>query len=453
MNLSLQNRVMLSAAIVLLVFLGLTGWVLDRAFRDSAESALQGRLEGQLFGLLGVAEYEPGKGLVIDSDPPEARFSRPGSGLVAQIVDDEETPVWQSQSAIGLPLPPLGPLGVDVSMFQRVSIDGHDWFSYEYGLSWIDSADEEHAYTLRIAEHPDAFTAVVSAFRQTMITWFAVVAVMLLIVQSAILRWGLSPLRRIEQELAEVERGSKERLGEDYPRELQGLAGNLNLLIGNERRHLERYRNTLADLAHSLKTPLAVLRSSVGASTSAEDMQAVVEEQVQGMTEQVEYQLQKAAASGTTSLAQGLDVVPYVDRLVASLTKVYHDKAIKFDLELAGGASFYGESGDLMEVLGNLLDNACKWCKNRVRLHAFPLIADQWREGITIRVEDDGPGIAADDIDDVLQRGRRADSMTPGHGIGLAVVSDIVAAYGGTVEIDKSKLGGAKITLIINYKL
>lgn len=452
MNLSLQNRVVLSAAIVLLVFLGLTGWILDRAFRDSAESALQGRLEGQLYGLLGIAEYVPGKGLQIEGEPPEARFSRPGSGLIAQIIDGSETMLWQSPSSIGLSLPSLPTLDVDVTSFGKMRIDNTEWFSYEYGLSWIDDDDQEHAFTIRVAEHSARFKKVVGTFRQTMVTWFAVVAVMLLIVQSAILRWGLAPLRRIEHELGDVERGKLERLSENYPRELKGLAGNLNLLIGNERRHLDRYRNTLADLAHSLKTPLAVLRNSLE-SKSSDDLRSVVEEQVQGMTEQVEYQLHKAAAAGTTSLAKGLEVGVYADRLIQSLGKVYHDKSIDFQVHLEEGATFYGESGDLMEMLGNLLDNACKWSEDKVRLTVEASHVGQWRGGVRIIVEDDGPGIAPSEIDVVLKRGQRADSMTPGHGIGLAVVSEIVVAYGGEVKVSESELGGAKITLNINYKL
>jgi len=450
---SLQGRVMVSAALVLLVFLGLTGWVLDRAFRDSAESALQGRLEGQLYGLLGVAEYIPGKGLLIASDPPEARFSQPGSGLIAQSVDASGKPVWQSDSSLGLSLPDLPQLGIDESHFQRIVIDGGDWFSYEYGLSWIDNQDQEHKYTFRITESPAVYTAQVNSFRQTMITWFVLVAIMLLIVQAMILRWGLSPLRRIEHELQDVESGKSERLAGDYPRELKGLASNLNLLISNERRHLDRYRHTLADLAHSLKTPLAVLRSAVSPGHQGSKLEAIVDEQVDSMTKLVEYQLQKAAAAGTTSLAHGIKIDDHARRIVNSLRKVYQDKGINFDIRIAEGALLYGESGDLMEVLGNLMDNACKWCEGRVSLTVSALSDHEWRKGMRLCVEDDGPGIAQDQIDSVLQRGKRGDSQVPGHGIGLAVVSEIVAAYGGEIEVGISELGGAKVTLIINYEL
>lgn len=442
---------MLSAALVLLVFLGLTGWVLDRAFRDSAESALQGRLEGQLFGLLGVAEYIPGKGLQIASDPPEARFSQTGSGLIAQSIDASGKYVWQSDSSLGLSLPDLPKLNIDVSRFHRISIDGEDWFSYEYGLSWVDNHDQEHEYTFRITETPVAYTTQVNSFRQTMITWFTLVAIMLLIVQAMILRWGLSPLRRIEHELQDVESGITEKLAEDYPRELKGLAANLNMLIRNERRHLERYRHTLADLAHSLKTPLAVLRGAASTDSKDDNLGALVDEQVNGMTDLVEYQLQKAAAAGTTSLARGISIDEHAQRIIDSLHKVYQDKDITIDVEIAEDAVFYGESGDLMEVLGNLLDNACKWCAGRVSLTVSALSDHEWRKGTYLCVEDDGPGIAQDQIDSVQKRGERGDSQVPGHGIGLAVVSEIVHAYGGEVDITPSDLGGARVCLSIEY--
>lgn len=452
-SLSLQGRVMFSAALVLLIFLGLTGWVLDKAFRDSVERALQGRLEGQLYGLLGVAEFIPGKGLQVTDNPPEPRFSRPGSGLIAQGIDAAGKTVWQSGSALGLSLPALQPLGIDAARFHRILIDGQKWFSYEYGLSWVDDLDKEHRYTFRITESPATFTRQLGAFRQTMITWFAFVVLMLMVVQAAILRWGLSPLRRIEHELKEVENGHSDRLGEDFPRELKGLARNLNLLISNERRHLERYRHTLADLAHSLKTPLAVLRSSASTHREDEQLATLVDEQVSSMTELVEYQLQKATMVGTTSVVRGVAVDEIVQRVVRSLRKVYQGKDIDFETRIDSGAEFFGESGDLMELLGNLLDNACKWCAGRVGISVRAVASGEWRNGLRIDVDDDGQGIDAQRVDEVLQRGVRGDSRVPGHGIGLAVVSEIVAAYGGDIQVARSDWGGARMSLRIDYSL
>jgi len=275
----------------------------------------------------------------------------------------------------------------------------------------------------------------------------AFAAIMLLIVQALILRWGLRPLRRIEQELAGIEGGRSERLNEDYPRELKGLARNLNLLIDNERRHLQRYRHTLADLAHSLKTPLAVLRAAVDGRGGA--LARLVDEQVNGMNDLVEYQLQKAAAAGTTSFSRGVAVRALVERIIGSMEKVYRDKAIRFRNEVPEDAVFHGESGDLMEMLGNLIDNACKWCDRQVRVSAAPVEPGNWRRGMRLAVEDDGPGIDASRHDDILQRGVRDDSRVPGHGIGLAVVSEIVASYGGTVDIERSPLGGAGISMTL----
>jgi len=446
-RLSLQGRVMASAAIVLLVFLGLTGWVLDRAFRDSAAESLQGRLQGQLHGLLGVAEFVPGKGLEIAGRLPEARLMRPGSGLIAQAMDADGHIVWQSESALGHHLPPLAPLGTDQARFHRLRVDGEAWFGYEYGLSWIDEQEAAHPYTFRITESPDAYARQVETFRRTMIAGLAFAAIMLLIVQALILRWGLRPLRRIEQELAGIEGGRSERLNEDYPRELKGLARNLNLLIDNERRHLQRYRHTLADLAHSLKTPLAVLRAAVDGRGGA--LARLVDEQVNGMNDLVEYQLQKAAAAGTTSFSRGVAVRALVERIIGSMEKVYRDKAIRFRNEVPEDAVFHGESGDLMEMLGNLIDNACKWCDRQVRVSAAPVEPGNWRRGVRLAVEDDGPGIDASRHDDILQRGVRDDSRVPGHGIGLAVVSEIVASYGGTVDIERSPLGGAGISMTL----
>jgi two-component system sensor histidine kinase PhoQ len=315
----------------------------------------------------------------------------------------------------------------------------------------VDDQDNEHPYTVRITESPATFTRQLGAFRQTMISWFAFVALMLLVVQAAILRWGLSPLRRIEHELKDVENGHAERLGEDFPRELKGLARNLNLLISNERRHLERYRHTLADLAHSLKTPLAVLRSSASNHREDEQLATLVDEQVSSMTELVEYQLQKATMVGTASVVRGVAVGEIVPRIIRSLRKVYQRKEIDFETGIDTGAEFFGESGDLMELLGNLLDNACKWCTRRVGISVHAVANGEWRNGLRIDVYDDGKGIDAQRVDEVLQRGVRGDSRVPGHGIGLAVVSEIVSAYGGDIQVAQSDWGGARITLRIDY--
>lgn len=450
-QLSLQRRLLLTASAILAVFLGLTGLALDQAFQNSAESAQQGRLEGQLYGLLGAAELTPQGDLAVTSELAEPRFSRPQSGLVGQIVDANDTIIWKSPSGIGLDLPVQHVLEVDESRFQRREVsDGTAWFSYSYGLTWVDENEGEHRYSFRVMESPQAYDSQVIQFRKTLIVWLVAAALLLLVVQVLVLRWSLSPLRKIEEEVHEVEKGDRQQLTEDVPRELKGLAASLNLLLANERRHLQRYRNSLSDLAHSMKTPLAVLRGIAESEKTTDKSRQIIENEVGQMDSIVEYQLQKAAAAGRVSLTEGVAILPVVNRLLESLRKVYRDKNISYAVDVDEGAIFMGEEGDLMEAVGNLLDNASKWCESNVSINVARISSDAGaHDRHNFIIEDDGPGIAEEQAELLLQRGARGDTQTPGHGIGLAVVREIVEAYGGQLTIARSEMGGAKVVVEI----
>jgi len=447
---SLQTRLLLTASIILTVFLGLTGTALFQAFQSSADRAEQGKLEGQLYGLLGAAELDSAGKLQMNTDLAEPRFSLPESGLVAEIIDEQGKLIWQSVSTLGMKRPPLNVLGVDESRFQRLSVNGSAWFSFSYGIAWVDEQDKEHRYSFRVMESPEAFNQQAEQFRQTLIVWLTAAALILLVVQVMVLRWSLRPLRRIEAEVHQVERGEREQLTEDYPRELNGLAASLNLLLANERRHLQRYRNTLADLAHSIKTPLAVLRGASEADNEQQEISQLIAEEVDKMDNIVEYQLQKAAAAGRKSLTGGVEILPVARRLLASLSKVYRDKGISYQVNIDEPATFLGEEGDLMELIGNLLDNASKWCDTKVSITVKNTPSDNdvvTHNKQVIIIEDDGPGIAEEQAENLLQRGVRGDTLAPGHGIGLAVVREIVKAYGGELTITRSEMGGARVEI------
>lgn len=449
-SLSLQNRQLLAASIMLAVFLGFTGFALDKAFQSSAETAERGKLEGEIYVLLGAAELNQDGRLVMSKELAEPRFSQPESGLVAQIIDIDNRMVWQSRSSLGLKLPQFEGLVVDKSSFNNFLVNNEKWFGYAYGVAWIDEEDNEHRYSFRVLENREIYDQQLALFRHTLISWLAAAALLLLLVQVIVLRWSLSPLRRIEEELHEVERAEREQLTEDYPRELNGLASGLNLLLNNERRHLQRYRNSLADLAHSMKTPLAVLRGVAESGDTPDETRQLIDKEVGRMDNIVEYQLQKAAAAGRLSLTEGIAILPLTNRLLESLRKVYRDKSISYQVEVDEAAVFMGEAGDLMELVGNLLDNASKWCESKVSINVMQLNPDAAAKfHHSISIEDDGPGIAEEQAELLLQRGERGDTQVPGHGIGLAVVREIVSAYGGSLKITRSEMGGAKVVVEI----
>ena len=438
---SLNKRMILSASFVLAIFIVLTALGLDRAFYDSARSARQERLLGQLYLLIAAAEVDGQGGLSLPATLSEARFSLPGSGLYAFVIDRNGIRVWNSISALGVTAPFATQLAAGEKRFeQRADQAGNDYFVQSLGVNW--AVGQQHfAFTFSVSEDLAEFNAQIRHYRQSLWSWLAALAALLLLAQAAVLRWGLRPLRGVAQELNAIESGRQEKLQGDYPKEIKRLTDNLNSLIQHERAQQIRYRNALGDLAHSLKTPLAVMRGALASDKT--QLPATVEEQVARMDGIVAYQLQRAATAGTTKLmATPIPILPVAEKIVAALHKVHHEKGVSTKIVIPSSVTFPGDEGDLMELLGNLLDNAFKWCSKNVQISAVVKPGH-----LILSVEDDGPGIAPSQAKKILQRGVRADEMVPGHGIGLAIVRDIVAAYEGTIEAGRSSLGGAGIYL------
>ncbi len=444
---SLSARLLISVFILLLFFFGATIVALDIAFRDVGEKAREDILDGQLMALLAAAELNVAGELEMPLSLREPRFGNLGSGLYADLQDSDGIHVWRSRSSLGLELPhgPVSKAGAQ-EFSQLVMDDGTPLLTLSLAVEWELPDGELKPYIFYVAESLDSFNAQVARFRRQLFTWFAAIAMILLFSMSLLMRSILRPLRQIEREIGEVEKGRRQSLSEGFPSELSGVARNMNVLIGSERARSERYRQTLDNLAHSLKTPLAAMRSVLTQENSPK-LTEQLEPQIEQMTEIVRYQLRKPAA--TASDAIGATPVPMeaeVMRLVDGLGKVYSDKQPTIDVSVTDDAEFRGDTGDFLELAGNLLDNACKWCDSRVSLTIRPVNADG---GMTMTVADDGPGIPEDAVDALLQRGTRLDESAPGHGIGLAVVRDIVNSYGGSVSIDVSDLGGASITIDI----
>ena len=449
MTLSLNTRLLLASSVVLAAFLGITGLVLDRAFRASADTALRDRLQGYVYALLAASDLDARGKLHLPAELPDPRFSLIGSGLYAEVVDSGGKSVWRSKSLLGLTIPFAKPPVVGQREFVALAVDRDlPVLSLGFTVSWETNGNSDRRYTYRVAENLVSFNAEVSRFRRSLWGWLAGAAILLLLVQGAVLRWSLAPLRRVADDLHAIETGLAQRLRGDYPRELRQLTDNLNGLLTSADSHLKRYRDSLGNLAHSLKTPLAVLRGAVDGEANDAALRTIAREQLTGMTQLIEYQLQRAAASGRTPLAAPVDIKPVAEQIVAALTKVYADKGVHVAFAMDATATFHGDAGDLTEMLGNLLDNAFKWCRQQVRVAAritTPTEAGQaWLE---ISVADDGPGIPDDLKARVLLRGARADENTPGHGLGLAMVQDTVALYHGTLSLQASPLGGLEISL------
>ncbi|MBI2381099.1 MAG: hypothetical protein HYV16_10120 [Gammaproteobacteria bacterium] len=443
---SLSGRLLLAASLVLAVFVGMTALILEKAYEASLTRGVGERLEAHIHALLSQAEeIRPGE-LSLPQFIRENRFNQLESGLYGWIVNGRGEPVWRSQSASGQDVPRPDDVAAGETRFEEVlDAEGAGFFLTSYGVLWEGDNEAESRYTIHVAEGQEDYRQMLVSYRRQLWGWLTALAAVLLIVQYAVMHWGLTPLKRAAEQLQAVEEGRSERIDGQFPFEVQALTDNINLLIKSERAQRERYRASLGDLAHSLKTPLAVLQGATG--SASDDLVQAVNEQVPRMNQIVKYQLQRAATSGISALAKPVDVQVVAGKIVAALAKVYVEKGVQVEMQVAAQARFYGDEGDLFEMLGNLLDNAHQWCKSRVRVLARPLSDRTGRQGLELCIEDDGPGVPLEHRERLGQRGVRVDSRVPGHGIGLAVVVDIVLAYGGQMQIADSDWGGASFQL------
>lgn len=437
---SLSFRLLAAEGLALTVFFALVAIILEQGFRDSAEQALKERLQVQIYSLLSSAEINNAGELKMPEHLPEPRFINPGSGLYGFIQQKKNQLLWRSPSAIGLDVITPPPLNVGDSLF---SFDKHGRYVLHYEVFWQNASGVEREYTFTVAEDAQFVRNQVEQLQETLRVWLLFIGVVLVTIQFALLRWSLKPLRSIATDLEAIEQGNKTLLDGTYPSELKGLVGNLNAFITMERAHLERYRNNLADLAHSLKTPLAILRGCVESFSANTE---TVKEQISRMDEIVEYQLHRAAAQGKQKVIKTVDLPLIINKITMSLNKVYLDKGITITAIMPESCLIYCEEGDLYEIVGNLLDNACKWCKHSVKVSVSINVRNNRRNfSVQIQIEDDGPGIPPGKFNEILKRGVRADENIHGHGIGMSVVYELVTLLGGKLEGGKSTLlGGMK---------
>ena len=453
---SLRLRMLSSATLVLIVFLGVVGGVVDNAFRQSAEQAVSERLQLHSYALI-AASVEDDKGSAVDLYLPaqlqEPGFNTMGSGLFGLVLTPDGNEVWRSGSALDLNLGE-GAKGVllaqntagVVSFSELPAAEGRGPLFYlTYPVIW-ESALGDARFVYVVLQDFTPYRNEVTTFRESLWGWLIAAVVVLVLLQAAIMYWGLRPIAGLEHDLKAIEEGRQEYLVGQYPSEINGVTHSLNLLLSEERAQRERYRTTLADLAHSLKTPLAILKAEAEKpGQTVQQVAAAMDQQVTRMIDIVSYQLERAVSTSSKLFRNSTPVRPVCEKLVAAIRKVYKDKDIEFVEEISP-AYFPGDERDLMELLGNLLDNACKYGLGKVRLVA---VVDEGR--VQLEVDDNGAGIPESDRDLVLERGLRLDSREAGQGIGLAIVAEIVDRYRGQIVITKSTLGGARV--IVSFPL
>lgn len=424
---SINRRLLISSLLLIPLFLGAAGFALQRAHQESLDVALSAQLQAHLLTLLAAANDDAKGALSLPAELGAGDFNRPESGLYAQVIEQPKGFVWRSASWLGRDIVPAQNVAIG-STRQRETAG---LYVRDTGIGWSDFQGREHHYVLQVGVATAPWQQQHQRFVSQLWLWLSISGGALLLVMLLLVRWGLQPLRHISDQVQRMELGDQARLEEETAAELQPLVRNLNALLALTAQRQTRLRHSLDDLAHSLKTPLTILRGSPDPVP-----RHLLEQQIDRIDEIVSYQRQQAAIAGGNHLLVHSPVRPAVERLCSSLVKLYREPPRRYAIHIPDEATLSIDRGDLMELLGNLLENAFRHARTQVHIHLH---------GTTLSIEDDGPGFAENDIQRLLTRGQRADEQHPGEGIGLAVCMAIVEQYQGQLQIKRSTLGGALI--------
>ena len=467
---------MATTAIALCLFLLAAGWIWERLFTTSVRASAEEQMLIVAYGLVDATKKDAdaaafrgtfaGPSILLPDELGEPRLSRPNSGLYAYVETADGTLAWRSPSmaitSVDAPPRPRPPPGD--SRFHKIEIDGTEP-RFLLGYTVILEELEDSELTFWVLNDQAPFNAEIREFRRSLVVGVIAATLLLIVLQLGTLRWGLHPLRRMAERVRALHAGERGDIGEDYPAELAQLAHTLNRFVEHEMESRERYRRAMGDLAHSLKTPLAVLKNAL--ITPDKPDKTLFDDQLDRMEETISRQLSRAAAMPPVLPREPVAVMPVLERLCRALDKAYVEKHVDVEIRTAQ-VRVRADERDVMDVLGNLLENAYKYSHSKVRITArrdkcpatradtdptgsnaveLDGAGTGSRDAICIVVEDDGDGIPEAAKRYVFERGARADTAHSGHGIGLAASVELATAYGGTVQLADSDLGGARVIL------
>ncbi|GGJ85376.1 ATP-binding protein [Pseudomonas matsuisoli] len=437
---SLRARLMIGAAILAVVFMLALLTALQRSFDNTMQGVIEQRLAADASTLIGAAHMVDGQ-LQMPDRMPDEEFNLPDAKLLGYIFDREGKRIWQSRSAEDEPIYYLPRYQGGTTEFVRTR-DGNGQEYFVFDVEIMLSDDTNAAYSFITMQPASEYQGMLDQFRRQLYLWLGGGLLVLLVLLWLGLTWGFRSLRRLSVELDNIESGNETTLSEHHPHEMLRLTRSLNRLLESERRQRGRYRHALADLAHSLKTPLSVLQSiseTLAPGAQNREQARVLQTQIERMSQQIDYQLQRATLGKSGLVKYRVELEPMVVSLCGTLDKVYLEKSVRTVIQIPEKCMAPMERGALMELLGNLLENAYRLCLEEVRVSA------RWMTGgaLELSVEDDGPGIPTEQRERILRRGERLDAQHPGQGIGLAVVKDIIDSYDAELTLEESALGGA----------
>jgi signal transduction histidine kinase len=449
---SLALRLFLSATAVTVVILVATGVILSSIYRDAVERSFDRRLSVYLRSLVAdvaAPEQNGDRGTPTIGEP---LFELPLSGWYWQItpLGQAKPEIRSSRSLWDTGLPQLH--DEDATASPDGTRRGYAIGPEEQRLRLLERTvdlGEDGRFTIVVAGDPQEIEDETHSFDRALLVTFGTLAAVLLLITMFQVRFGLAPLKRISEALAAIRAGTAERLEGRFPVEIAPLARETNALIDANREVVERARTHVGNLAHALKTPLSVV---VNEAAGREDpLAAKVTEQANIMRDQIARHLERARLAARLKVVGSVtDIVPVVTALTRTMEKIHQARSIAIDLDAPHEVSFRGERQDLEEMVGNLVDNACKWAQMRVSVEVVAEPSSGAAPAMArIIVDDDGPGLNPSQRDQVARRGRRLDETKPGSGLGLSIVLELAALYGGSLQLGNAPIGGLRAELVL----
>ena len=451
---SLALRLFLSASAWAVIILLITGVVLSSLYRQAVERSFDRRLGVYLRTIVADLASPEETGAKFPQSLGEPLFELPLSGWYWQVtrLDPDKHDVRSSRSLWDGGLPRLEDLGIAAGPdgSRQGYVSGPEDQRLRLVERNIDLGDEGH-YLVAVAGDAAEITEETRSFDQALAITFALLAVVLLLTTTFQVRFGLAPLKRITDSLAAIRAGTAEQLAGKFPEEIAPLARETNALIETNREIVERARTHVGNLAHALKTPLSVMVNEASARPR-DPLAAKVLEQADIMRDQVARHLERARlAAGLTVVGSVTEVKPVVTALARTMEKIHHDRGVAIEVRADDEARFRGERPDLEEMIGNLVDNACKWASSRVKVEAVrePRSSASGAQVVRIIVDDDGRGLSPAEREQAAKRGRRLDETKPGSGLGLSIVVELAGLYGGELRLGSAPIGGLRAELVL----
>jgi two-component system sensor histidine kinase PhoQ len=448
---SIKSRLTFVSMIVLVIFMILMAIALEKAVVKRALQAEEDKLQVMIYSLLAAVDKSPdGLSVTVSNERLfESRLMTRDSGLYAILYDEHHQQVWgsrsSSESAVWKAFPKAKNIDVGDWQFSTQPFNNKYHFRLAFAILWPDTNDQLNRYNVVIWQDAGGYLRQLDHFRQTLWGWLSITIVLLLSVMYLVMVWSLRPLQKVGLEIKAIEDRKQTGFEQNYPKEITPLTDNLNILLSREQYQHQRYRDAMDDLAHSLKTPLAVLNGLTDNDSLGRAELVTMREQTARMNQIVSYQLQRVANVVGVKINKPINLITFIDKISAALEKVYQEKGVEFKSTLPGSILIRMDESDCYEVMGNLLDNAFKYCQDKVHINYIDTDDDE----IELNIEDNGSGLDSLAIDRILNRGTRLDETNEGQGIGLAVVAELVKSYNINLRFEPSVLGGLKAVLAL----